>query len=163
MKITAQEEYGLRCLLQLARNADNPEPMTVREVAASEGISLAYAEKLLYQLSKAGLAQSVRGVRGGFRLNKRPEDVTVGDVVRALGSFLTHAAICQRFTGEEAQCVHNKNCGLRPVWSTVNYHIQKLLDNMPLTLLLQDERDARHAMVEMVPFPLTSRTAGGVA
>ena len=120
MKITAQEEYGLRCLLQLAKNAGAARPLTVREVAANEGISTAYAEKLLYQLSKAGLAQSVRGIRGGFRLKRRPEDVTVGDVVRALGSFLTHAAICQRFTGEETQCVHNKNCGLRPVWSTLN-------------------------------------------
>lgn len=163
MKITAQEEYGLRCLLQLARNAGAARPVTVREVAANEGISVAYAEKLLYRLSKAGLAESVRGIRGGFRLKRRPEDVTVGDVVRALGSFLTHAAICQRFTGEASQCVHNKNCGLRPVWSTVNYHLQKLLDNMPLTLLLQDERDARHAMVEMVPLPVGSPTAGGVA
>ena len=163
MKITAQEEYGLRCLLQLAKNADEARPMTVREVAANEGISTAYAEKLLHQLSKAGLAESVRGIRGGFRLKRRPEDVSIGDVVRALGSFLTHGAICQRFTGEETQCVHNKNCGLRPVWSTLNYHIQKLLDNMPLTLLLQDERDARHAMVEMVPFPFASKTAGGVA
>lgn len=162
MKITAREEYGLRCLLQLARNAGVDQPMTVREVAANEGISVAYAEKLLYQLSKAGLAESVRGVRGGFRLKRRPEDVSVGDVVRALGSFLTHAAICQRFTGEESQCVHNKNCGLRPVWSTVNYHLQKLLDNMPLALLLQDESDARHAMVEMVPFPFASQTTGGV-
>ena len=162
MKITAQEEYGLRCLLQLAKNAEGGQPVTVREVSAQEGISVAYAEKLLYQLSKAGLAESVRGVRGGFRLKGSPEDVTVGDVVRALGSFLTHAAICQRFTGEESQCVHNKNCGLRPVWSTVNYHIQKLLDNMPLALLLQDEREARHAMVEMVPFPFASQTTGGV-
>ena len=163
MKITAQEEYGLRCLLQLARNADEPRPITVREVASNEGISIAYAEKLLYQLSKAGLAESVRGVKGGFRLKGRPDDVTVGDVVRVLGSFLTHAAICQRYTGEESQCVHNKNCGLRPVWSTVNFHIQKLLDNMPLSLLLQDERDARQAMVEMAPFPFRSQTAGGVA
>ncbi len=163
MRITAQEEYGLRCLLQLAKNAGAARPVTVREVAANEGISTAYAEKLLYQLSKAGLAESVRGIRGGFRLKRRPEDVTVGDVVRALGSFLTHAAICQRFTGEGTQCVHNKNCGLRPVWSTLNYHIQKLLDNMPLTLLLQDERDARQAMVEMVPFPFASQTPGGAA
>lgn len=163
MKISAREEYGLRCLLQLARNAGEPRPVTVREVASSEGISVAYAEKLLYQLSKAGLAESVRGVRGGFRLKGSPEDVTVGHVVRALGGFLTHAAICQRFTGEESQCVHNKNCGLRPVWSTVNFHVQRLLDHMPLSMLLQDERDARHAMVEMAPFPFTPRTVGGAA
>lgn len=151
MKITAQEEYGLRCLLQLARHAENERPVTVREVAELEGISVAYAEKLLYRLSKAGLAESVRGTRGGFRLKEKPEAVTVGRAVRALGSFLTHAAICQRYTGETHRCVHNKDCGLRPVWSTVNYHIQKLLDNMPLTLLLQGEREARQQIMDLVP------------
>jgi len=162
MKVTAQEEYGLRCLLQLARRSDKGRPITVREVATSEGLSVAYAEKLLHQLSKAGLAESVRGVRGGFRLKGRPDEVSVGDAMRALGSFLTHTAICQRYTGDESQCVHNKNCGLRPVWTTVNYHIQKLLDNIPLTLLLQDERQARQAIVEMVSFPFTPETAGRV-
>ncbi|HXV65043.1 MAG TPA: Rrf2 family transcriptional regulator, partial [Vicinamibacteria bacterium] len=61
MKVTAQEEYGIRCLLQLARSAKEAKPITVREVAAQEGISVAYAEKLLHRLAKAGLAESVRG------------------------------------------------------------------------------------------------------
>jgi Rrf2 family protein len=152
MKITAQEEYGLRCLLQLARKHGSSEPLTVREIAASEGISLAYAEKLLHRLTKTGLAESVRGVKGGFRLTREPEAVTVGDAVRALGSFLTHAAICQRYTGDESRCVHHKNCGLRPVWSTVNYHIQKLLDSLPLALLLQGEGDSRRQIVEIAAF-----------
>lgn len=152
MKITAQEEYGLRCLLQLARNHGNSEPVTVREIAAKEGISVAYAEKLLHRLAKFGLTESVRGVKGGFRLTRAPEAMTVGDAVRALGSFLTHAAICQRYTGDESYCVHNKNCGLRPVWSTVNYHIQKLFDNLPLAILLQGERDSRQQIMEIAPF-----------
>jgi Rrf2 family protein len=149
VKITAQEEYGLRCLLQLARAHGRSEPTTVREIAMSEGISVAYAEKLLHRLTRCGLAESVRGVKGGFRLKKSPEAVTVGDAVRALGSFLTHAAICQRYTGDENQCVHNRNCGLRPVWSTVNYHIQKLFDSLPLAILLQGERDSRHQIMEI--------------
>jgi Rrf2 family protein len=151
MKITAQEEYGLRCLLQLARHHGSPRPLTVRDIATSEGISVAYAEKLLHRLSKFGLAASVRGVKGGFRLTRGPEEVTVGDAVRALGSFLTHAAICQRYTGDESHCVHNKNCGLRPVWSTVNYHVQKLFDSLPLAILLQGERDSRHQIMEIAP------------
>jgi len=159
MKITAQEEYGLRCLLQLARHESELRPVTVREVAADEGISRAYAEKILHQLSRAGLAESVRGVKGGFRLTRAPEEISVGDVVRALGSFLTHAAICQRFTGDESRCVHNQDCGLRPVWSTLNYHIQKLLDNMPLTLLLLNERQARRQMVDLVPLPYSAHSA----
>ncbi len=154
MKITAQEEYGLRCLLQLARNHGNSQPVTVREIAANEGISAAYAEKLLHRLARFGLAESVRGVKGGFRLTRSPQAVTVGDAVRALGSFLTHAAICQRYTGDESHCVHNKNCGLRPVWSTVNYHIQKLFDSVPLAILLQGERDSREQIMEIAPLAL---------
>ena len=114
-------------------------------------------------MKKAGLAESVRGTRGGFRLRGSARDVTVGDVVRALGSFLNHAAICQRFTGDESRCVHHKNCGVRPVWSTVNYHVQKLLDNMPLSLLLGDESDVRHEVVEMASFAGRPQPAGGVA
>jgi Rrf2 family protein len=160
MKITAQEEYGLRCLLQLARKHGSAEPLTVREIAANEGISLAYAEKLLHRLAKCGLAESVRGVKGGFRLTRSPEAVTVGDAVRALGSFLTHAAICQRYTGDASRCVHHKNCGLRPVWSTVNYHIQKLFDSLPLAILLQGERDSRRQIVELAPLALTAPRGG---
>ncbi len=156
MKITAQEEYGLRCLLQLARNHGSANPMTVREIAVSEGISIAYAEKLLHRLATFGLAESVRGVKGGFRIARSPEKVTVGDAVRALGSFLTHAAICQRYTGDESQCVHNKNCGLRPVWSTVNFHIQRLFDALPLAVLLQGERDSRRQIMEMAPLALAA-------
>jgi len=164
VKITAQEEYGLRCLLQLARHHGASEPVTVREIAAKEGISVAYAEKLLHRLAKSGLAESVRGVNGGFRLARGPESVTVGDAVRALGSFFTHAAICQRYTGDESHCVHNKNCGLRPVWSTVNYHIQKLFDNLPLAILLQGERDSRQQIMEIAPLalaPLHSMSSRG--
>jgi Rrf2 family transcriptional regulator, iron-sulfur cluster assembly transcription factor len=166
MKITAQEEYGLRCLLQLARRHGSETPITVREIALGEGISTAYAEKLLHRLTKAGLAESVRGIRGGFRLKGSPRETTVGDAVRALGSFLTHAAICQRYTGDESRCVHNKDCGLRPVWSTVNYHLQRLLDNLPLAVLLQGERDARQQIMDVLPLPVTStevKRTGGVA
>jgi Rrf2 family transcriptional regulator, iron-sulfur cluster assembly transcription factor len=167
VKITAQEEYGLRCLLQLARNHGSSQPLTVREIAANEGISVAYAEKLLHRLAKSGLSESVRGVKGGFRLTRSPEAMTVGDAVRALGSFLTHAAICQRYTGDESRCVHNKNCGLRPVWSTVNYQIQKLFDNLPLAILLQGERESREQIMEIAPFALAAPRAtlsrGGIS
>ena len=159
MKITAQEEYGLRCLLQVARRYGGERPVTVREISLAEGISTAYAEKLLHMLGRAGLVESVRGVRGGFRLTRPPGEVSVGDAVRALGSFLTHAAICQRYTGDESRCVHNKECGIRPVWSTVNYHLRKLLDNLSLTLMLQSEREARQQIMDVAALSLSSTSS----
>ncbi len=150
MKVTAQEEYGIRCLLQLARRAGSDKPVTVREVAASESLSPAYAEKLLRVLSRAGLAESIRGTRGGYRMTRPPERVTLGDAVRALGGFVTQAEMCGKFTGHEECCVHTADCGLRPVWSTVNMHVQKILDAMPLSLVLQTENKITSQLNETI-------------
>ena len=140
MKLTAQEEYGIRCLLQLARHAGEPRPVTVREVAASESLSLAYVEKLLRVLSRGGLAVSIRGTRGGYRMTRSPEQVTLGQAIRALGGFVTQSELCARFTGQDDCCVHLTDCGLRPVWATVSLHLERLLDSMPLSSLIQGER-----------------------
>jgi Rrf2 family protein len=140
MKITAQEEYGLRCLLQLARNASEPSPLTVRTVAEREGLSIAYAEKLLHALGRARLAESVRGVRGGYRMARAPDTVTIGEAMRALGGVLSPTELCERFTGKEDCCVHARDCSLRSVWSALSLIIGKLLDQVPISTLLQREK-----------------------
>lgn len=139
MKITALEEYGIRCLLQLARNAESPKPMTVRQVANGEGLSMAYAEKLLIMLSRARLAESTRGVHGGYRMTRPPERVTLGEVIRALEGFPAPTAVCERFTGNADCCVHTDNCGLRAVWNRVSHQVERLLNQVPLSALLESE------------------------
>ncbi len=140
MKVTALEEYGLRCLLQLASHAASPGPVTVRDIAADEGLSAAYAEKLLRHLSRSGLAESVRGIHGGYRLSRPPERVTIGDAFRALGGIVSPADPCRRFTGKRDRCVHLSECGLRPVWGAVKIRLEHLLDQVPLSTLLGTER-----------------------
>ena len=138
MKITAQEEYGLRCLLQLAR-APEGGVVSVKEIAAKEGLSSAYVEKLLRILSKTGLVHSVRGIKGGYVLNRPPSAVTLGEVVRALGTVENTDHICQHFTGNQPVCVHFTNCGIRSVWSGLTTYIQTFLDQTTLESLLQPE------------------------
>lgn len=149
MKVTAQTEYGLRCLLQLARHGDRSQPLTVAEIARREALSRAYVEKLLRLLSRAGLTASIRGVHGGYRIARPADTVTVGEVVRALGGFMTQEELCARFTGQEDRCVHLDDCGLRPVWRTVHRHVRSFLDQLPVTFLLEEER------------VVTSRLGGG--
>jgi Rrf2 family protein len=139
VKITALEEYGIRCLLQLARNAESPEPITVRQVADGEGLSMAYAEKLLIMLSRARLVESIRGAHGGYRMTRPPERVTLGEVIRALDGFPAPTALCERFTGNADCCVHADNCGLRAVWSHVSRQVEQFLDRVPLSTLLESE------------------------
>ena len=138
MKISAQEEYGLRCMLQLARS-ERDQVVSVKEIASKEGLSPAYVEKLLRLLGKAGLVHSVRGLRGGYVLNRDASAIMLGEVVRALGAVLTTDQICHQFTGHEAVCVHFSNCGIRSVWSGLTGYIQSFLDQTPLSSLLDGE------------------------
>lgn len=138
MKITAQEEYGLRCLLQLAR-AQQDQIVSVKEIALREGLSHAYVEKLLRILSRAGLVHSVRGIKGGYVLNRAPSQTTLGEVVRALGTVETTDHICTVFTGNQEACVHFRDCGIRSVWSGLTTYIQHFLDHTMLASLLEKE------------------------
>src|SRR5262245_40503664 len=121
MKITAQEEYGLRCLLRLAR-AGEGHSLTIPEVAAAEGLSSPYVAKLLSVLRQAGLIESVRGRAGGYRLAGTPAEINLGAVLPVLGEPLYDAeGFCQAHAGTETDgaCVHRSGCTLRVLWQTL--------------------------------------------
>ena len=149
MKITSQEEYGLRCLLQLAR-APREQIISVKEIAAKEGLSHAYVEKLLRILSRAGLAHSARGIKGGYALNRPASTIMLGEVVRALGAVQTTNHICQVFTGNQQVCVHFSDCGLRSVWLGLTTYIQNFLDKTTLESLLEDEYTVSERLTKRV-------------
>src|SRR5438067_9583240 len=121
MKITAQEEYGLRCLLRLARVRDE-QYWTIPEVAAAEQLSVPYVAKLLAVLRQAGLIESVRGRAGGYRLAAPPAEISLESVLRVLGEPLFEdPGYCQRHAGSETEgsCVHHGACTLRALWQTL--------------------------------------------
>jgi Rrf2 family iron-sulfur cluster assembly transcriptional regulator len=144
MKVTAQEEYGLRCILQLARH-HGEAPLTGRSIAELEGLSIDYVTKLLMSLRKANLVQSIRGIRGGFSITKEPGAISVGEVIRALSSeegiVLTSpdSHLCDQFSGQLDECIHLESCGIRPVWKILSHYISRMLDQISLQELLQDE------------------------
>lgn len=118
MKITAPEEYGLRCIMHLAR-VPFGETVNVRQIAEYEGLSTAYVEKLLYLLNRAGLTESVRGAQGGYRLAYPPEQISLRQVLEALGGVLIADNLCSQFSGDRETCVHHGGCELHSVWSFV--------------------------------------------
>ena len=119
MKVTSMEEYGLRCMLQLAL-AKTDEPVRVAQVAENEGLSAEYAGKLLNQLRQAELVQSIRGRNGGFILARSADEISLADVLRVFSRDLFDVEYCNHFTGTEDMCVHTTSCTLRPVWSTLS-------------------------------------------
>ncbi|MBK6799016.1 MAG: Rrf2 family transcriptional regulator [Acidobacteria bacterium] len=140
MKITAQEEYGLRCILQLAREESNGlgNTLMVRDIAEREGLSVAYVEKILWSLSRSGIVESVRGPKGGYRLTRPCTEISIGEVMRVLGGIPSEKEICSQFTGNQDTCVHHDDCGLRPVWQSITNFVNSVFDKIPISTLLTD-------------------------
>jgi Rrf2 family protein len=141
MKITAQEEYGLRCLLRLAQ-AEGKHSLTLPEIAGLEGLSVPYAAKLLSVLRQAGLIESVRGRLGGYRLSRPATEIGLGSVLLALGEPLfDEPGYCERHAGTAANgnCVHTGSCSLRGLWHTLAQWLRTALDQITLADLCQGE------------------------
>ncbi len=138
MKISAQEEYGLRCLLQLARADSQGESLNLAQIARLEGISVANAGKLMWILNKAGLVQSQRGTKGGYRLSRPASDIHLNEVISVLDDqrVETH---CKSYAGVLDSCVHTGDCGIRPVIVELHQIVDNALFEITLSQLLGTE------------------------
>jgi Rrf2 family transcriptional regulator, iron-sulfur cluster assembly transcription factor len=147
MRITAQEEYGLRCLLQLARQAEG-QALTLKQIGEREGISTANAGKILWLLSAAAIVKSVRGIKGGYVLARPAADITVGDVI----SVFENADIeehCKSFSGIQDVCVHNTDCGIRPVLQILNDTVKQVLSQITLAHLVNHEGEVGQQLFQL--------------
>ena len=138
MKISAQEEYGLRCLLQLARAETMGESLTLSQLAQLEGISSANAGKLMWILSKAGLVQSTRGIKGGYSLAKPAGQIRLNQVIRVLEGEPAESH-CKSYAGVLDACVHTGDCGIRPVIVELHQIVDNALADITLSQLLGTE------------------------
>lgn len=138
MKISSQEEYGLRCLVQVARDAGE-SPLPISEIAMQEGLSVEYVGKLLMKLRKGGLVDSVRGKAGGYVLARPAGEISLKLVLDVLSEPIYDPAYCERFSGTETTCVHVDECGIRPIWSIVNRFLADALDGVTIADLIESE------------------------
>jgi Rrf2 family protein len=141
MKLTSQEEYGLRCLLQIARQPE--EFSTIQEIASQEGLTPTYVAKLLRVMRKAGLVTSIRGRKGGFRLGRSADQIQVGTVLGALGGWLYWEDFCKSHRGHKRICAHDMDCSIRSLWIAIDALVQAALSRMKLKDLLRSERQMR--------------------
>ncbi|MGH9901103.1 MAG: RrF2 family transcriptional regulator, partial [Pyrinomonadaceae bacterium] len=137
MKVSAQEEYGLRCLLQLAYLGDG-DFLTLAQIAEREGISVANAGKLLWILSKAGFVASIRGTKGGYQLARPAASIHLNEIIKVLDEDVLEGH-CKSYTGVLDQCVHTGDCGIRPVIVGLHEIVQKALSGITLAQLVGTE------------------------
>lgn len=159
MKLSSQEEYGLRCLLQIARLGEGGS-LTIAEMSQREGISAPNVAKIMRILRRGGLVRSTRGKAGGYRLTHSPSDVPVGEVLGALGGRLFDATFCDRHSGVEERCLNNGDCSIRPVLRFVQDAVDQVLGQLTLQSLLRPEREVAVAISpRAVTLKVASRTS----
>ena len=137
MKISAQEEYGLRCLLQLATLKDD-ESLTLPQIAEREGISPANAGKLMWLLNKAGFVQATRGTKGGYSLARPAGEIRLNEVIKVLDADVLNKH-CESYTGILESCVHKGDCGIRPVIVGLHEIVENALSQITLAQLVGSE------------------------
>ncbi|MBU1699481.1 MAG: Rrf2 family transcriptional regulator [Candidatus Eisenbacteria bacterium] len=161
MKITSLEEYGLRCMVQLARHSDR-EPLTIAEIAQEEGLSLPYVGKLMNLLRQEGLVMSVRGRAGGYILPRPADQITLDTVITALGGDLFDKDHCGRHPAGHDVCVHSGDCSIRSVWSTMHRIINDTLKKTSLSDLVGTENQVSQTLEMPASAADGEREAGGI-
>ena len=138
MKFSTQEEYGLRCLIRIAKSK-SPNGLTIPEISELEGLSTAHVGKLLRVLRIGEFIDSSRGQTGGYKLARQPEDIIIGDVLAALGGKLYESSFCDIHSGIQNICTNSIDCAIRSLWSKVQSLLDRVLDKLTLKDLLGNE------------------------
>ncbi len=135
LKLSTKGRYGLRALLDVAIHGQEG-PVPISDIAGRQQLSEAYLEQLMAKLKKAGLIESQRGAQGGYRLARPAEDVSVGDILRALEGNLD-AVACPALN-DEGGCAGAELCVTKYVWQEINLAITRTVDEIKLSTLVNE-------------------------
>ncbi|HLK15795.1 MAG TPA: Rrf2 family transcriptional regulator [Fimbriimonadaceae bacterium] len=150
MKFSAQEEYGLRCLLQIARVGPDGS-LSIPEISRLEGLTPPHVAKLLMILRRGGFVQSTRGQAGGYALARPANNIAVGDVLTVLGGRLYDDEFCNKHTGQAAVCAHDLDCSIRSVWQVIQDSVDRVLAELTLEDLARSERTPPRPGLDPLP------------
>ncbi|MBS5421228.1 MAG: Rrf2 family transcriptional regulator [Roseburia sp.] len=134
MKVSTKGRYALRLMLDLAVN-NTGEPISLKDIARRQGISDKYLEQIISVLNKAKYVKSIRGAQGGYILTKKPEEYTIGMILRLTEGSLAPVACVE----EDNACDKIHACATVLVWQKMNEAINDVVDHMTLQDLVDYE------------------------
>lgn len=141
MKLSTKGRYGLRAIIDIAVHSES-EAVALSSIASRQDISISYLEQLIAKLKKVGIVNSIRGAQGGYTLAKEPEEISVGDILRALEGDL-NPVDCAEVTGGEATCSGSDACVTKYVWKRISESINNAVDEIMLSELVEESLQVR--------------------
>src|SRR5689334_12023845 len=149
MKITAQEEYGLRILIRIA-GCKNEEGLSIPQLTEAEGLSSHYVAKLARVLRMKGFINSTPGYKGGYVLAKPPGKIVINDVLKALGGSLFDKKFCGSHAGSLKLCTHSVDCSARSLWQIIQFTVDQVLDKVTLWDLVSSEKESEKMLEKIL-------------
>jgi Rrf2 family protein len=140
LKLSTKGRYGVMACYDLARYS-GVGPVPLKTVAEREGISEAYLEQLLGALRRAGLVRSTRGPMGGYSLARRPENITVGDIIRVLEGPIAPVDCVAEDQTDFHHCAKTDGCVTRFIWERLRDSMTRVLDSISLDDLVREGLD----------------------
>jgi Rrf2 family protein len=136
MKISTKGRYALRMMIELGLNPDSCTKIC--QVAERQGISDKYLEQIVAMLHKAGYVRSIRGAQGGYMLTMKPEEYTVGMILRCAEGSLSPVACLD---DEVNQCEKAGHCSTLTVWQQIKDAIDNVVDHVTLADLVKEQKE----------------------
>lgn len=134
MKISTKGRYALRLMLDIAEHSEGNTPVSIKDIAKRQEISDKYLEQIISVLNKAGYVRSTRGPQGGYLLKKKPEEYTVGMILRLTEGSLAPVACVE---DDAEPCERMTGCATVRVWQKINDAVKDVVDNITLADLVQ--------------------------
>jgi len=132
-------EYALRALLVLGLNYDKPQ-VRIQTVSDEQNIPKRFLEQILNDLKSAGLVQSKRGVAGGYRLARRPEEISIAEIIRHVeGALSPVSCVSERFY-EKCSCPDESRCPIRAVMKEIREAVVRIAERVTIAELCERAR-----------------------
>ena len=137
MIVSTKGRYALRVMVHFAQRGGE-EYTPLKEIAEAEGISQKYLESIMTTLSKAGFVDAVHGKGGGYRLNRKPEDYTVGSILKLTEGSLSAVSCTSQGA---AACSRTTCCQTLPMWEKLEKMIDEFFEGITLADLLKEGQE----------------------
>jgi len=130
MRLSTKSRYGVRAIFDIAYHTDG-RPTQVRTISKRQGITPRYLEQIFQKLKRAGIVKSIRGPKGGYSLNRKPEKITVGDIIRAVGESV-QPVFCVWSPKAGLRCRRESHCVATLIWKKMGEQISSYLDSVTI-------------------------------
>jgi Rrf2 family cysteine metabolism transcriptional repressor len=141
MQISTKGRYGLRAVLELARQSGD-KPISTKDISISQRITIPYLEQLFFRLKNKGFVRSVRGAQGGYFLARKPSEITVGEIIECLDGPIEFTD-CKSTSDGQTTCIGRENCIAISFWDDLKEAINDRLYNTTLADLLEEFRQRK--------------------